>query len=107
MGRELTIPPAAEEDPSAFEILRVWGANREQHVTLFWDLWDDPATWGIMLADLANHVANALYQERGLDRAETLGKIRSMFDLELDDPTTTGLQGKVQNARRPHRRERR
>ena len=44
MSRKLTIPPAAEEDPAAFEILRVWGAKNEQHVTIFWDLWDDPST---------------------------------------------------------------
>ncbi len=99
MPRELTIPPAAEEDPSAFEILRVWGAKREQHVTIFWDLWKDPATWGIMLADLAGHVANALHQERGLDRKEVLSQIQSMFNEELKTPTDVP-EGKVFNKRR-------
>ena len=44
MERELTVPPAAEDDPKAFEILRVWAAGGQQHVSLFWDLWDDQAT---------------------------------------------------------------
>jgi hypothetical protein len=103
MKRELAIPPAAEEDPSAFEILRVWGAKRKQHLSLFWDLWNDPATWGIMLADLAGHVANALNQERGLDRQEVLSEIRSMFNKELDAPTDSP-EGKIMNKRRSHRR---
>jgi hypothetical protein len=103
MTRELEIPPAAEEDPSAFEIVRVWGAKREQHVSLFWDLWEDPAIWGIMLADLAGHVANALHQERGLDRKKVLSEIRSMFNKEMNAPTDSP-EGKVFNKRPPHRR---
>jgi hypothetical protein len=103
MPRELNIPPAAEEDPTAFEIVRVWGAKREQHVSLFWDLWEDPATWGVMLADLAAHVANAFHQERGLAREEVLSEIRSMFNKEMDAPTDSA-EGKVFNQRRPHRR---
>ena len=103
MGKELLIPPAAEDDSAAFEILRVWGARGEQHVSIFWDLWDDPATWGIMLADLAGHVANALHQERGLNRNEVLSEIRAMFNKEIDVPTDSP-EGKVFNKRPPHGR---
>src|SRR5689334_19484653 len=103
MAREMMIPPAAEEDPAAFEILRVWGAKGVQHVSIFWDLWDDPATWGIMLADLARHVANALHQERGLDKNEVLHQVRSMFNKEVDSPSDDP-SGKVLNRRRSHRR---
>ena len=103
MDRELTIPPAVEEDPSAFEILRVWGAKGEQHVSIFWDLWDDPSTWGIMLADLAGHVANALHQERGLDRNDVLAQIRLMFNKEVQDPTDNPT-GSVLNKWMVHRR---
>jgi Domain of unknown function (DUF5076) len=35
MGRTLMVPPAAEEDPKAFEILRVWAARGQQHVSVF------------------------------------------------------------------------
>ena len=102
MNRELMIPPATENDPKAYEILRVWGAHGSQHVTIAWDLWDDPAAWGIMLADLANHVANAFQQEKGNPKAETLEKIRSLFNQELAAPTDVP-KGKVFNSRRPHR----
>jgi hypothetical protein len=102
---ELQIPPAAEDDPQAVEILRVWAARQEQHVSLSWDLWDDPAIWGMVLADLAGHVANAFQQERGLDRTETLAAIRELFNKELENPTDDP-QGKVLNNRRPHRNTR-
>jgi hypothetical protein len=102
MSRELTIPPAAEEDPAAFEILQVWGAKNEQHVTIFWDLWDDPSTWGIMLADLAGHIANALFQERAIPKAETLREIRTVFNKEIE-AQRHAPEGKVLNTRRPHR----
>jgi hypothetical protein len=97
------IPPAAEDDPKAFEILRVWGARGQQHVTIFWDLWDTPETWGLMLADLAGHVANAFKQERGLNHSHTLNRIQSMFNKEIAAPTDSP-EGKVQNKRRAHRR---
>ena len=103
MKKELEIPPAAEDDPQAFEILRVWGAKREQHVSISWDLWDDPATWGLFLADLANHVANAFQQERGLDRNQTLTAIQELFNKEIGNPTDSP-QGKVLHKRRPHRK---
>lgn len=71
-------------------------------MTILWDLWDDPATWGIMLADLAGHVASAFHKERGLEKAEIMKIIQSMFNAEINAPINAP-QGKVQNTRRPHR----
>lgn len=102
MSKELEIPPIAAEDPNAVEILRVWAARHEQHVSLSWDLWDDPAIWGMVLADLAGHVANAFQQERGLNRKATLTAIQELFNKELVHPTDNP-QGKIQNKRRAHR----
>lgn len=59
---ELLIPPAAEEDPKAIEVIRVWVAKGGQHVSLNPLAWKDPQVWGIVLADLAGHVANAYEQ---------------------------------------------
>ena len=55
---ELHIPDAAKKDSNAFEILRIWIAGGSQHVSLKTGVWEDPAAWGLMLADLAKHVAN-------------------------------------------------
>src|SRR5262245_38556163 len=85
---ELIVPPAANTDPGARELVRVWAAHGQQHVTIAAGAWDDPATWGIMLVDLARHVANFYYSERGMDRDAVLSRIRMLFDAEWDSPTS-------------------
>jgi len=102
MTNELLIPETAENDPNAVEVLRVWVAKGGQHVSISTGIWEDPEAWGIVLADLAGHVANAYAQENGLDREQTLFKIRNFFNKELDSPTDTP-KGNVRHKRQPHR----
>ena len=102
MANELLIPETAESDPNALEILRVWVANGGQHVSISTGVWEDPEAWGIVLADLAGHVANAYAQQAGLERQQTLDKIKDFFNRELDSPTDTP-KGTVRNKRRSHR----
>jgi hypothetical protein len=83
---QLLIPDAAKQDPKSFELLRVWVANKGQHVSLRTGVWKDPAAWGIMLSDLIQHIANA-YQDEGLDRLKTLQRIKAGLDAELAKPT--------------------
>ena len=85
--QELPIPPLALKDSSGREIARVWAAHGSQHVSLAADLWDDPFAWGMMLVDLANHVANAYEQGHGRDRQEVLARIRAGFEAEWQNPT--------------------
>jgi hypothetical protein len=88
---QLLIPDAAKGDPKSFELLRVWIANKGQHVSLRVGVWNDPAAWGIMLADLAKHIANSYDKDEALDRLKTLQRIKAAFDVELakatNDPT--------------------
>lgn len=84
---ELRIPDVAKEDPNSFEIVRVWIARNGQHVSLRTEVWDDPAAWGVMLADLAKHVANTFQQGAGFDRIAALRRIRAALIAELDAPT--------------------
>jgi len=77
----------AKTDPKSFELLRVWVANRGQHVSLRADVWKDPAAWGLMLADLARHIANSYQQDAGLDRLKTLRVIKAALEAELKSPT--------------------
>ena len=84
---QIPIPDAAKSDPKSFELLRVWVANKGQHVSLRAGVWKDPAAWGLMLADLARHVANSYEQDAGLDRLKTLQQIRTAFEAELTSPT--------------------
>jgi hypothetical protein len=84
---QLLIPNAAKADLKSFEILRVWVANKGQHISLRVGVWNDPAAWGIMLADLAKHIANAYNQDAALDRQKTLRRIEAAFNAEMVEPT--------------------
>jgi hypothetical protein len=86
-SRQLAVPDAALRDEKSYEIVRVWVAEKAEHVSLLIGTWDDPVAWGIVLADLARHVANGYQQDKGLDRSETLQRIRSAMMAELDSPT--------------------
>src|SRR5262245_66079856 len=84
---QLIIPPTAVADPNAKEICRAWVADGGLHVSLLAGSWEDPASWGIMLADLAGHIANILEQSKGLDRQACLHRIKTLFDAEMASPT--------------------
>ena len=83
---QLFIPDKAKRDPKSFEFLRVWSAKDGQHISVLVSAFDDPVHWGIMLADLARHVANA-YQDQGRDRTKTLQRIKAGFYAEFESPT--------------------
>ncbi|MGA9981100.1 MAG: DUF5076 domain-containing protein [Candidatus Sulfotelmatobacter sp.] len=86
-NQQLSIPEAATRDSKAVEVLRVWLAGEQQHVSIRVGVWDDPAGWGIMLADLARHVASSYQQSKGFDRFRTLQRIKAGLDAELASPT--------------------
>jgi hypothetical protein len=80
-------PPPAVADPRSFEILRVWAARGEQHVTIHSGLNGGPEEFGYMVAQLLRHGANIFQQRDGMDPEEALARIRAGFDRELDSPT--------------------
>jgi hypothetical protein len=81
--KELVIPPGLEGDADAAEVLRAWLAHGDLHCSLKPTIWPDPGTWGMLLADVARHVADAL-QQKGKERQETLDSIRDAFDEAMD-----------------------
>ena len=83
---ELAPPPASTVDAKSFEVARLWVANDAQHVVLRTDVWPDPAAWGIVLADLARHVALAYQQRDGHDLEDVLERVLAGFHTELESP---------------------
>jgi hypothetical protein len=69
MENELPIPDSVVDANEVMEIARLWIADGDQHVVLSPKLWRDPAAWGLMLVDLARHVANA-YEQQGHSRRQ-------------------------------------
>lgn len=94
-ANELIIPPIAAADANGIELLRAWAAQGKQHVSIATGIWRDAAAWGIMLVDLANHIASAYNQTTGQDFDTILARIRHAMDAEwgkeTDKPT-----GKIQ-----------
>jgi len=79
---EMPIPPPVDGSSPALEIARVWAADGELHVALAPNAWADPAAWGIMLVDLARHVARAYEQAGAMSQAQALARLREGFDSE-------------------------
>ena len=103
MANELPIPPEAKASP-AVEMIRVWLAKEQAHVVLNIGFWEDRglderSAWGILLADMIHHVANAHESEYGHDANETIAKIRRALEAEMDGPTSERL-GDFVNERR-------
>jgi hypothetical protein len=90
---ELPIPPAALDDANARELVRVWAASGRQHMVLAAGIWDDPAAWGIVLADLARHLARAYEASHGLDNEKVLARIREGLDAEWSEDTDPDRRG--------------
>ena len=92
----LPIPAAASRDPRSLEILRVWIAGGEQHVALAFGMWEEPSAWGVLLADLARHIAEAhAQQDDQVDAEDFLEQLRSGMEAELDGPMDE-ISGNVQ-----------
>jgi hypothetical protein len=86
--KTLAIPPAAQRDKASFEVLRVWIAEQGQHVSIQSGAWEDPFAWGIVLADLARHIALAhKLQSQTADPDAFLDRLLEGFHAEIDNPT--------------------
>ena len=90
--RELMPPPEVASDPNATEMIRVWIANKDLHVSLFLGMWEDALdcdvdecdAWGMLLSDVVRHIANGLRQSHGKALDETTRSIRAAFLSYLD-----------------------
>ncbi|MDO9489832.1 MAG: DUF5076 domain-containing protein [Sphingomonadaceae bacterium] len=89
--KELVIPAAAARDPQAVEVIRAWIAERGLHCSLNVGMYgeDETRAWGILLADAARHVANALSSSGQCAHHVALDQIRASFTRELDKPTSS------------------
>lgn len=90
--RDLAVPPTVAADASTSEILRVWTSDKGEQVTLRVDLFA-PAAWGLVLVDVAKHVAHAYARRGGMTANQAFSEVLSGFIAEIgqatDDPTPT------------------
>ena len=90
----LGIPPAALRDTNALELARVWIAEQGLHCSLKVGLYAgdgvsrETAAWGIILADLAGHVVDALSAEGIGSQADLLDALVESFNDEVAAPSS-------------------
>lgn len=89
----LSIPPAGIRDPKATEMARVWAAEKGLHCCLNIGVYRnsghrESTAWGVILSDLARHVANALSEAGDEPSSEVaLAEIFRIIQREIEEPT--------------------
>jgi hypothetical protein len=91
--RTLVIPPPAQRDENSIQMLSAWIAERGLHCTMNVGMWhaegrDEPASWGVLLADIVRHLGTALESEHGVDAGDIAADIVEALNEELDNPTS-------------------
>ncbi len=81
---ELSVPPDALEQ-GGVEVLRAAVVDGAVSVALRRSF-DDPATWGRLLIDLARQAARAYNLETGMSEDEAFDRIRAGWEAESLDP---------------------
>ena len=89
MGRELPIPNGAKADRDSAEIFRAWIVGTGLQVSLQRGF-DEPSSWGILLADVARHAARIYATEKVCSEEEALRQIATVLDAELNQSTDIG-----------------
>lgn len=98
---ERPIPEPALRDPDSVEMLRVWIAEKGLHCSLKVGMYretmnvGEEKAWGKILADIAQHIANALQTGYAVDLEESLQAIRDSFLAELQNSGTETRGGIV------------
>ena len=101
MVRQLTIPPETAGDDDATEMIRIWLAHNELHVSLLLGMWadaddaevDERDAWGELLSDVIRHIANGLEQSHGWARKDTIARIREEMNACLEDVEADDISG--------------
>ena len=89
----LVVPPAAQRDENAIQMLSAWIAEEGLHCTLNVGMWHgegrpEAPSWGILLADVVRHLADAIQEEHGIEPSISIQSVLEALHRELDEPTS-------------------
>ena len=90
---QLGVPPDAEE-AGGHEVLRAFVVDGGLSVSLQ-RAFDDPATWGLLLADLARHAARIYAMETDASQEEALERMREAFEAASLRPAEIGASDTI------------
>ena len=89
----LVIPPEAL-DRGGVEVLRAAIVDGGLHVSLR-RAFDDPEAWGMLIADIARHVARIYAKESAMSEDDVLNRVRAIFEAEMDAPSDPGTTSAI------------
>ncbi len=95
-ANQLDVPDGVTFDPKAAEVLRAWVAGGGLTVALSPLAFERIGVWGILLVDVARHVARAWEAEGKGTFSSNLEAINQMFKAEIKKPTDMGSTAKRQ-----------
>jgi hypothetical protein len=90
----MTVPDAALRDSNSVEMARVWIAEEGLHCSLKIGMYlesskvPEQEAWGMILADMTRHIADALCKAHGFEREASIAAISDSYFRELKAPTT-------------------
>ena len=94
--KTLVVPPAAQRDEEAIQMLSAWIAENGLHCSMKVGMWqkngqNEPRAWGVLLADVVRHLANAVEEEFGEPADKTADLIVQSIQREFDEPTSRAI----------------
>jgi hypothetical protein len=84
----LHVPPEAIEN-GGIEIVRAVIVEGELHISLR-RAFDEPESWGVLLADLTRHIGRMFAAESALTEDQALARVREVYESEMETPTDPG-----------------
>ena len=76
------------------EVLRAAIVDGGLHVSIR-RAFDDPEAWGMLIADLARHVARIYAKESAMSEDDVLNRVRAIFESEMDAPSDPGTTSAI------------
>src|SRR5437667_8243098 len=89
----LHVPPTALEH-GGVEVLRAAIVDGGLHVSLR-RAFDDPEAWGMLIADIARHIARIYAKESTMSEDDVLNRVRTIFESEMDAPSDPGTTSAI------------
>src|SRR5713226_5441618 len=87
--KEQPLPPDVMDRDDATEVLRAFVVDGGLSIA-FARAFEEPDMWGLLLVDIARHVARASAGESDYTGEEALTRIVDMFEAEIARPTDVG-----------------
>ena len=89
----LHVPPLAL-DRGGTEVLRAVVIDGDLHLSIR-RAFEEPETWGMLLADLARHIGRIYAREGNMSEETVVEKVCETFEAEMEEPSDPGTTSAI------------